>query len=130
MTTIKYPLAVISKYCKDYAWYVKYHKKDPKKCIWISDMKSTYGRYYRGFTIVGPREHLPDEIDHIIEYIEYHTKLSIDDCLERLEEKRKVLHWLIDGLGKTGLTFDAVHWLTIDRICELYNTEPEYFENC
>jgi hypothetical protein len=58
------------------------------------------------------------------------TRKTIQDCLDTLDEKRKVLNWLIDGYGKTGLPFSAVRYLTIDRICEVYHTEPSYFENC
>lgn len=127
---MRYKLAVISKYYRDFLWYVRYHKKDPKDCVWVHDHKSAFGRYYRGFTIVGPRENAVEDESFIIDYVEMNIRKTVQDCLDELDEKRKVLHWLIDGYGITGLPFSAVRYLTIDRICELYHTDPEYFENC
>jgi hypothetical protein len=126
----RFKLAVICKYHKDFMWYIKYHRKDPKECVWVHDHKSALGRYYRGYTLVGSREHEVEDLEFIIDYIEMSTRKNIQDCLDTLDEKRKVLNWLIDGYGKTGLPFSAVKYLTIDRICEVYHTEPEYFENC
>lgn len=63
----------------------------------------------------------------LLDYIEYNTKRSIQDCLDYLDEKRKVLHWLIDGYGKTGLPLSAVRYLSIYKICELYHVDIDYF---
>ena len=46
----------------------------------------------------------------------------------KLEEKRKILVWLIQGQGIHGLPLDAVAYLTKERICELYNIELSYFK--
>lgn len=126
---ITYPLAVICKYSKDFLWYVKYYRKNINDCVWVSDHKSAFGKHFRGFTLVGSVENCVDDLPFIIDYIEAHTKMSVQDCLNQLNEKQKVLHWLIAGHGQTGLPFSSMQYLTIDRICELYNVNPSYFVN-
>ena len=54
--------------------------------------------------------------------------MSIQDTLDYLDEKAKILNWLIEGYGITGLPLSAINYLTKERICVLYNTELEFFK--
>jgi hypothetical protein len=56
------------------------------------------------------------------------TQRTVQDCLDELDEKAKILKWLITGAGIHCLPIKALHYLTKERICELYNVEPEYFK--
>lgn len=46
---------------------------------------------------------------------------------ERLYEKLRIIHWLIDGAGIHCLPITMASGLTKERICELYNMELSYF---
>jgi len=48
---------------------------------------------------------------------------KVDEILKQLEDKRRVLNFIIDGQGIHGLPMKAVHYLTMERISELYNVE-------
>lgn len=54
---------------------------------------------------------------------------NVDKYIEKLNEKLKIMHWLIDGSEIHGLSLAYVSFLTKERICELYNVELEYFKN-
>lgn len=53
---------------------------------------------------------------------------NIKPFLQQLEEKRKILKWLIEGSGIHGIPISAVSYLTKEKIISLYNTEIEYFK--
>jgi len=55
-------------------------------------------------------------------------EMTVQDCLDQLDEKAKILKWLIYGSGIHCLPISSLHILTKERICELYNTEMSYFE--
>ena len=49
---------------------------------------------------------------------------KVDKILEQLEDKRKVLNFIMDGQEIHNLPLTAVRYLTMERISELYNVEP------
>jgi hypothetical protein len=55
-------------------------------------------------------------------------EMTVQDCLDQLDEKAKILKWLIEGSGIHCLPVSFLHILTKERICELYNTELSYSE--
>ena len=48
---------------------------------------------------------------------------DVSKYINELEEKRKILNWLIDGRGIHGLPTSAVGYLTKEIISDLYNVE-------
>lgn len=42
-----------------------------------------------------------------------------------LEEKLRIIHWLIDGQGLTGLPISAVSYLTTDDIVRVFNIDRD-----
>ena len=55
-------------------------------------------------------------------------EINIDPFIQQLNEKFKIMQWLIYGAGIHCLPFSAVSYLTKERIVELYNVEMSYFE--
>lgn len=53
---------------------------------------------------------------------------NIEPFLQQLEEKRKIICWLIKGGGIHNIPVRCAAGLTKERICELYNVELKYFE--
>jgi hypothetical protein len=62
-----------------------------------------------------------------IVFPDYGTKHQ--QILQKLEEKRKILRWLINGYGKIGLPLSAVSVLTKEWVVKNYNVEMSYFTN-
>jgi IS30 family transposase len=113
------------------------------------------GRFYNGFQIVGEdvyskidwsvfraedmykeytrllkaeRKH-QDKINELIFQVESHRRMnSIQECLDELDNKAKVLKWLIHNSDITKYGIKDMHWLTKERICELYRISPKEFE--
>ena len=50
---------------------------------------------------------------------------DIDKIQAKLEERRKVLNWVIGGLGIHGFKIKDASMLTWDYITTYYNIEPE-----
>lgn len=148
MSNIK--TAVICRKYQDFVWFITHFHKAREKYIWIDRPETTYGHYFNGYTIVGEdkartfdwygstweqfhdmsnyiREERDWE-DELIWLIEAHRKMTYKETLDYLDEKGKVLCWLIEGYGQTGLPLSAVDYLSVERICELYNVTPQYFE--
>lgn len=145
-----YKTAVVCYEKREFDDFIRIYNLNPDKYIWIPSLESASGRFFNGYIVTGKEKYrdvlelysLPvEEMEEIIKrenqiykerlatlnYIEMNTRRSVQDCLDYLEEKRKVLHWLIEGYGKTGLPLSAVRYLTIYRICELYNVDINYF---
>ncbi len=53
---------------------------------------------------------------------------KLEDLLDQLEEKRLILHWLINGYGRIGLPIGAVSVLTKEWIVQRYHVEMTYFK--
>ena len=53
--------------------------------------------------------------------------MSINEILTKLEDKRLILYWLIDGYGRHGLKISDLR--NIDRawLIKHYNVEESYF---
>jgi len=54
---------------------------------------------------------------------------NIEPFIQQLNEKQKILEWLIKGSGIHCLPIRYVSGLTKERIVELYNVKLDYFEN-
>lgn len=48
---------------------------------------------------------------------------KIEKIQKQLEDKRRVLNFIIDGREIHNLPYSAVRYLTMERISELYNVE-------
>ncbi len=53
--------------------------------------------------------------------------IIIDSFIDQLEEKKRIMFWLIDGTGIHCLPLRYVDGLTKERIVQLYNIEIAYF---
>jgi hypothetical protein len=71
----------------------------------------------------------PGLLNNLILMVELNRKMTVQECLDYLDEKGKILSWLIQGQGIHGLPLSSVDYLTKERICELYNMQLSYFEN-
>lgn len=87
--------------------------------------KIEWNKYLKASEAAGKEYQLENDI---IQQIEMHRKMTVQECLDQLDEKQLILNWLIQGYDKIGLPFSAVHYLNKERICELYNVELSYFE--
>lgn len=150
MSNIK--TAVICDKYQDFVWYITHHNKAKEKFVWVDKPEKVYGRYYNGYVMVGEKDNTLvllltkkgyeiaskywtdkqinyiKELKEIIWYVETHRKMTCSEVLDYLDDKGKVLCWLIEGIDIHCLPLRAVDYLTVERICELYNVEPEYFE--
>lgn len=52
---------------------------------------------------------------------------DVSKYINELEEKKQILHWLIDGSGIHCLPISSISYLTKEIICELYNVDLNYF---
>ena len=53
--------------------------------------------------------------------------MSIDEILIKLEDKRLILHWLIDGYGIHGLEISHLKHIDKAWLIKHYNVEESYF---
>ena len=60
-------------------------------------------------------------------YYQAYNNKNMTDHIKQLHEKGKIIEWLIDGAGIHCLPIQYAGVLTKERICELYNVEPSYF---
>lgn len=53
---------------------------------------------------------------------------KIDEILQKLEDKRRILNWLIDGQGRHGIPIGCICWMDRHWLVKHYNVEYSYFE--
>lgn len=53
--------------------------------------------------------------------------MSIDKILQKLEDKRLILNWLINGYGRHGLEISDLKYIDRAWLIKHYNVEESYF---
>jgi len=53
---------------------------------------------------------------------------TIQECIDQLNEKQKILNWLIAGQYVHCIPIKYLHIITKEWICENYNVELSYFD--
>ncbi len=124
---MEYKIAVICKYQKDYITYLRYFNLDPQKHVHVKNWRDCSGKYFGGLVKWYKYAEVED-IRDIESYIEYNTKRTLQQCFDYLDEKQKVLDWLIIGQGRHGWRIKALEWMSKEFIVMNYNVEPEYFK--
>jgi hypothetical protein len=57
----------------------------------------------------------------------FKEKDNIAEILQKLEDKKRILHWLIDGQGRTGIPIGCLCWIDRHWLVKHYNVEYSYF---